>query len=104
MKLAIIPTTPEGWLEKTCLLLEVRVGIVLSQTPHALTLDQIDWFQRHVDERFRYLHANNMKWRRWTEGRTRLDPRLQADVWIRHWLSAYVIDPERYQRRHANNG
>ena len=96
------PTTPEKWLEQTCLLLDVRMDHVLANTPNTLTPAQVEWFYQHVDERFRYLHANDPKWRRWTEGHnTWIDPRLQADVWIRHWLTAYLLDPERYQEHHA---
>ena len=103
MKTKAVPTTSENWLERTSLLLDVQVDSVLAERPEArrrLTPNQIDWFYNHVDQRFRYLHALDPKWRKWSEDRDRrIDPRLQARVWIRHWLDAYLLDPERYQQR-----
>jgi hypothetical protein len=96
-------TTPDAFLEKTCLMLDYHVGAVLTEKPHALTPAQVTWFTAYCDQRFRYFHANNPRWRKWLEDRDRkIDPRDQCKVWIRHWLAAYVLDPAGYQERCAS--
>ena len=61
------------------------------------------WFTAYCDQRFRYFHANNPRWRKWLEDRDRrIDPRDQCKVWIRHWLTAYVLDPAGYQERYPS--
>jgi ribosomal protein S27AE len=95
-------TTPETFLEKTCLILDYHVEVVLAEQPHTLTPEQVAWFFAHCDIRFRYFHANDSYWRKWLEDRNpKIDPRLQCKVWIRHWLAAYTLDPTTYQERHV---
>jgi hypothetical protein len=103
--LTVKPTSPEEWLKRTSLLLDMQVDAVLREKPEArLAPDQLRWFYDHVDVCFRYLHATNLRWRKWLEDRDRrIDPRLQARVWIRHWLQAYLRDPAEYQKRHPHS-
>ena len=107
-------TTADVFLEKTSLLVGVLVEAVLVEHAAAkadqswpypsdrlLTPAQVAWFIAHCDQRFRYYHANNPKWRKWLEDRnSRIDPRNQCKVWIRHWLAAYVKDSARYETEH----
>ena len=93
-------TTAAVFLETTSLLVDVLVEAVLAETTPALTPAQVTWFTAYCDQRFRYFHANNPRWRKWLENRDpRIDPREQCKVWIRHWLAAYVLDPVGYQER-----
>ena len=88
------------FLEKTCLLIDVLVDAVLAEQSHPLTAPQTAWFTAHCEQRFRYFHANNPRWRKWLEDRNRkIDPRHQCKTWIRHWLTAYVKDPVGFQKR-----
>jgi len=96
-------TTAAAFLEKTSLVIDVLIDAVLAETRNAfaLTPAQITWFASHCDQRFRYFHANNPKWRKWLEDRnSRIDPRNQCKVWIRHWLAAYMMNPGRYETQH----
>ncbi len=96
-------TTTAVFLERTSLLVNVLVGAVLAEKPHALTPAQAAWFTTYCDRRFRYFHANNPRWQKWLEDRDpNIDPRDQCKVWIRHWLAAYVLDPVGYQERYGN--
>jgi len=96
-------TTVAVFLETTSLLVDVLVEAVLAETTPALTPAQVAWFTAHCDQRFRYFHARNPRWRKWLEDRDRrIDPRDQCKVWIRHWLAAYVLDPAGYQERYAS--
>ena len=96
-------TTVAVFLETTSLLVDVLVEAVLAETTPALTPAQVTWFTAHCDQRFRYFHANNPRWRKWLEDRDpRIDPRDQCKVWIRHWLAAYVLDPVGYQERYES--
>ena len=97
------PPTPSAIFEETtCLLLWLLVDQVWAEKPRALTQEEFDWFYDHVDRRMRWLHANKAGWRRWMENEDRrIDPREQAKVWIRHWLDAYCLDPQRYQEQHS---
>jgi len=91
--------THDAFAEKTCLILNYHVEEVLATTPNNLTPEQVDWFTTHVSARVRYLHAHNLQWQKWLENRNkRIDPRDQIKVWIRHWLTAYLMDNERYRR------
>jgi hypothetical protein len=92
-------TTRDAFAESTALVLDIFIDKALAETPHTLTAAQIEWFRGHCDQRFRWFHANNATWRKWLEDRDRrIDPRDQSLVWIRHWLTAFVKDPERFQQ------
>ena len=99
----VLDLTPEVAFEnRTCLLTDILVDQVFQERDWDIESQYVNWFYGHVNERFRYMHANNPEWRRWLENkRAQIDPRDQCKVWIRHWLTAYVIDPETYQRNHA---
>jgi hypothetical protein len=96
-------TTADVFLKKTSLLVDVLVEAVLAEKSHALTPAEVTWFAAHCDQRFRYFHANNLRWRKWLEDcDPRIDPRDQCKVWIRHWLAAYVLDAAGYRERCAS--
>lgn len=95
--------TVDVFLDKTSLLVDVIVEAVLAERPHALTPTEVTWFTAYCDQRFRYFHATNPRWRKWLEnGDWKIDPRAQCKVWIRHWLAAYVLAPAGYQERYAS--
>ncbi len=100
MTLRATMTAPDAFANATALILDIFLDKVLTDTPHALSAAQVEWFRSHCDRRFRWFHANRPEWRKWLENRNpNIDPRDQCVVWIRHWLAAYMIDPALYQQR-----
>jgi len=95
--------TPEQFADKTALLIGVLLKPVIEG--HTLADEEIEWFIAHCEARFCYFHATDPHWRRWLENRSlRIDPRLQCQVWLRHWWEAYTkTGPEEYQRRFRMN-
>jgi hypothetical protein len=90
------PTDREQFEQKTSLLLPVIVRTCLGN--HRLTDAQVEWFQDHVDHRVRWYHANKPEWTRKLNSPTNLG-RDWVYMWVTHWLSAYLLDPEDYQQR-----
>ena len=98
--MATITITREVFEKETALLTDVLVDQVLTEKAFGLSSDQTAWFKEHVNHRLCWLYANNSKWHIWLSDQGRVDPRLQAKVWIRHWLDAYVRNPDQYEDQH----
>ena len=93
------PTPESEFVKATSLALELILDDVLV----GCELDDVDqaWFRQHSDTWVRWFHANDPKWRAWLNGnRKRIDPRTQLLRWFGHWLKAYSLNPEAYQKTH----
>ena len=93
-------TTEAKFESRTALLTDVLVDQVFAERYWDLPVPYVEWFYTHVNRRFRMMYANPRD-RRWLENKSkRIDPRNQCKVWIRHWLTAYTLNPETYQEQH----
>jgi hypothetical protein len=88
--------TPHDEFIQCGILPNVVASTCLNSRGHTLTAGQADWFIKHVDTRVRWLHANNVRWRRSLDR----GDRDQLYVWVHHWLEAYLRGPVTYQERH----
>ena len=78
---------------------DVVAETCLGKRQHNLTADQRAWFVKHADAWTRWFHANDAEWKRSLESEGNRG-RDQLYVWVNHWLDAYLLDPERYQKQH----
>ena len=93
------PTCEIEFVRQTSLALE----IILDDALVGSGLDAVDqaWFRQHSDTWVRWFHSNDPKWRAWLNGkRKRIDPRAQLRMWFGHWLKAYSLNPDAYQKSH----
>ena len=93
------PTLEIEFVRQTSLALEIILDDVLV----GCELDVVDqaWFRQHADTWVRWFHANDPKWRAWLNGkRKRIDPPSQLLIWFDHWLKAYSLNPDAYQKSH----
>ena len=93
------PTAREHFEAATPIMPDVVAETCLAARDHTLTAEQYKWFVEHVDVWTRWFHANNAEWKRSLESEGN-QGRDQLYVWVNHWLDAYLLDPERYQRQH----
>jgi hypothetical protein len=95
------PTPRRRFENETSLVLPIVVRTCLDMVDHALTQEEIAWFQSHVDMRVRWLHANDTAWRKILNGPTNKG-RDRVYTFVSHWLTAYLPDPETYIVKHPN--
>lgn len=87
----------EKFENETCLLIRPSLKFAIEQAGAKIPID--GWFYRHVSRRIRFMYDNNKEWRKWLQNKNRkIDPRLQLQVWLRHWIAAYIKNPETYQK------
>ena len=83
------------------LMLNVVAKTCLERRQHNLTPGQVNWFIRYVDIWAKWLYANNGWWKRNLKSKGKDGGHNQLYMWVNHWLSAYLLDPEQYQKRHS---
>lgn len=87
------PTPKEQFSDLTAIIPSVIAQMCMDERGHAH--DQC--FIEHVDLRTRWMHVNNLRWRKFLESE---DGRDQLYIWVNHWLNGYMQDPELYRKWH----
>jgi hypothetical protein len=89
---------PRDFDAATALVPDLIASVVLENRTHNLTTGQVDWFARHCDLRYRWLWANDPRWRKRHQRKDRA--RDEAYMWIGHWADGFTLRPDTYMARH----
>jgi len=96
------PTTQKQFDKLTSLNLYLLIDDIVQYKLLAFSTEDIDWFTKHTENRIRYMHATNKRWKKWLENKLKsIDPRDQCKVWIRHWTEAFKKNPKIYKEIHT---
>jgi len=84
--------TTSDFIDKTAILPSVVVSRVTEDSN--LTPERLRWFHDHVAKRLCLMYP---RYKAQFKRESSID---FVYMWVRHWLAAYLLDPEQYEAKH----